>query len=74
MSLTADSEVASLIPSRSHTFVEIDYEIVSTVIHLLLLIQAGLLSVTSGSMCMKYCLTAWSSLPRKKCGKVNWPS
>ena len=31
-SLTADPEVASLIPARSHTLVEIDYEIISTVI------------------------------------------
>ena len=30
--LTADPGVASLIPARSHTFVEIDHEIVSTVI------------------------------------------
>ena len=31
-SLTADPGVSSLIPVRSHTFVEIDYEIISTVI------------------------------------------
>ena len=31
-SRTADPGVASLIPARSHTFVEIDYEIVSVVI------------------------------------------
>ena len=31
-SLTADPEVASLIPARSHTFVEIDHEIISMVI------------------------------------------
>ena len=31
-SLTADPGVASTIPARSHTFVEIDYEIISTVI------------------------------------------
>ena len=31
-SLTADPGVASLIPVRSHTFVEIDHEIISTVI------------------------------------------
>ena len=30
-SLTADQGVASLIPARSHTFVEIDREIISTV-------------------------------------------
>ena len=32
------------------------------------IIQEGLLSVTSESMCTKYWLTACSSLPRKKCG------
>ena len=32
------------------------------------IIQEGLLSVTSKSMCTKYWLTACSSLPRKKCG------
>ena len=31
-SLTADPGVVSLIPAWSHTFVEIDYEIISTVI------------------------------------------
>ena len=31
-SLTADSGVASSIPARSHTFVEIDHEIITTVI------------------------------------------
>ena len=31
-SLTADPGVASLIPARFHTFVEIDHEIISTVI------------------------------------------
>ena len=31
-SLTADPGVASLIPAWSHTFVEIDYEIISTAI------------------------------------------
>ena len=33
-SLTADPWVTSLIPARSHTFVEIDHEIISTVIPL----------------------------------------
>ena len=32
------------------------------------IIQEGLLSVTSESMCTKYLLTACSSFPRKKCG------
>ena len=31
-SLTADPGVASSIPARSHTFVEIDHEIISTVV------------------------------------------
>ena len=71
-SLTADPGVASSIPARSHTFVEIDHEIISTVI---LLPSAESfkkgccqLQVTSESMCTKYWLTACSSLPRKKCG------
>ena len=63
--LTADPGVASSIPARSHTFVEIDHEIVSTVI---LLPSAESFKVTSESMCTNYWLTACSSLPRKKCG------
>ena len=65
-----DPGVTSSIPARSHTFVEIDHEIISMVI---LLPSAEsfkkgcLLSVTSESMCTKYWLTACSSLPRKKC-------
>ena len=68
--LTANTGVASSIPVRSHTFVEIDREIISTVILLPSadFIQEGLLSVTSESMCTNYWLTACSSLPRKKCG------
>ena len=60
--------VASSIPARSHTFVEIDHEIISTVILLPSAdsFQEGLLSVTSESMCTNYWLTACSSLPRKK--------
>ena len=72
--LTADPGAASSIPVRSHTFVEIDHEMISTVIRLPSadsFIQEGLLSVTSESMCTNYRLTACSSLPRKKCGKVN---
>ena len=44
-SWTADPDIVSLIPARSHTFVEIDHEIISIVILLLPLIQEGLLSV-----------------------------
>ena len=53
---SADSGVKSLIPAQSHTLVEIDHEIISMVILLLLLIQEGL-SVTRESMCTKYWLT-----------------
>ena len=63
--LTADPGVASSIPVRTHTFVEIDHEMISSII---LLPQEGLLSVASESMCTNYWLTACSSLPRKKCG------
>ena len=52
--VTADPGVASSIPARSHTFVEIDHKIISMVIHLLLLIQEGLLSFSSENMCTKY--------------------
>ena len=55
---TADPGVGSLILARSHTFVEIDHEIISMVILLFLLIQEGVFSVTSQSMCTKYWLTA----------------
>ena len=46
---TADPGVASSILTWSHTFMEIDHKITSTVILLLLLIQEELLSVTSES-------------------------
>ena len=62
----ADLGVASSIPARSHTFVEIDQEIISTVI---LLSSADLFKKCCcqlESMCTKYWLTACSSLPRKK--------
>ena len=48
-----------------HTFMETDREIYSMVILPLPLIQEGLLSVTSESMCTKYWLTVYESLPRK---------
>ena len=51
VSLLADPGVGISIPAQCHTFVEIDYEIISTVILLLPLIQEGLLSITSDSMC-----------------------
>ena len=56
--LTADPGVVSLIPAWSHTFEEIDHEIISTLVLLLPLIQEGLVSVTSESMCTKKWLTA----------------
>ena len=68
--LTADPGVASLIPARSHTFVEIDHEIISTVILLPSTesLKKGCCQLGAKSMCMKYWLTACSSMPRKKCG------
>ena len=53
VSLTADPRETGSILARSHTFVEIDREMMSTVIILLPLIEEGLLSVTRESMCMK---------------------
>ena len=41
VSLTADQGVASSIPARSHTFVEIDYEIISTVISMVILLPSA---------------------------------
>ena len=55
-SLIADPGVVSL--AQPHSFMEIDHEIISKVILLLpLVIQEGLLSVTSESMCTEYWLT-----------------
>ena len=68
--LTADPGVASSIPARSHTFMEIDHELISRVILLPSAdsFKEGFLSVSSESiMCKNYWLTACSSLPRKKC-------
>ena len=84
-SLTADPGVASSIPARSHTFVEIDHEIISTVILLpsaesfkqgCCQLQAkvcarSMLSVTSESMCTKYWLTACSSLTGKRVDRLS---
>ena len=56
-SLTADPRVASLVLDRSHTFMEIDREITSMVIHFLPLIQDRLLSVTSKSSVYEVRLT-----------------
>ena len=58
-----------MFPARSHTFVEIDHEIIfyvhSPTFHRF--IQEGF-SVTREGICAKYWLTAYSSLPRKRCG------
>ena len=51
--LTADPVVTRSLSARSHTFVQIDHEINSTVILLPSLIQEDLLSVINESMCMK---------------------
>ena len=67
-SLTADPGVASWIPARFHTCVEIDHEIISTVI---LLPSTESFKKGCCQLQAKVCaywLTACSSLPRKKCG------
>ena len=56
VNLIADLGVTSLVPSGPLAFMEIDHEIISTVILLLPLIQEGLLSVTSEIMCTEYWL------------------
>ena len=67
-SLTADLGAASLISARSHTFVEIDYEIISVVI---LLSSPESFKKDCCQLQVKVCaqstgwLTACSSLPRK---------
>ena len=52
----ADQGISISTPALSHTFVEVDHEIISTVILLLplILIQEGLLSVTSEHLYTKY--------------------
>ena len=69
-SLIADPGVASSIPARSHTFVEIDHEIISTVIILpsaesfkkgCCQLQAKVRARSTGLPLVKAC-------PGKKCG------
>ena len=69
-SLTAIPGVASLIPARSHTFVEIDHEIISTVILLPSadLFKRRIVVSYKQKYVHNYWLTTCSSLPRKKCG------
>ena len=47
---TADPVVMSLIPACFHTFMEIDHEMFLRLFSIFLLIQEGLLSVTSKSI------------------------
>ena len=64
--LTADPGVASSIPVRSHTFVEIDHEMISTTI---LFPSADSFKKGCYQLQAKICArTACPSLPRKKCG------
>ena len=66
--LTADPGVASLIPVWSHTFMEIDHEIISTVIHLPFAdsFKNKLLSVTSESMVHKVLVNCLFKLAQEK--------
>ena len=59
VSQIANTGVVSWISAQPYTFAEIYCEVVSMVIHLLPLINEGLLSVTSGSMCPEYWLTVY---------------
>ena len=65
----------SLITPRSYTFVDIDDEIISTVILFLRLIHSreGWLSVTSESMCTNYWLTLIRDCPGKCLGELTVP-
>ena len=64
--LTADPGVASSIPARYHTFVDIDHEIISTVT---LLPSADLFKKGCCQLQAKLCpQITCSSLPMKKCG------
>ena len=69
-SLTADPGVASLIPARFHTLVEIDHELISTVILLhsadsfkkgCCQLQAKVCARSTGQLLVQAC-------PGKKCG------
>ena len=51
-------------PGRSHIFVEIDHEI----IHMVILLPSAESFKKGCCQCTKFWLTAYSSLPRKKCG------
>ena len=64
--LSADSGVLSSILALFHNFVEIDHEIIPTVILLLPLFQEVLLSVTSESMCMKFHVNHLVKLAQEK--------
>ena len=63
----------SLILAQPHTFLEIDHKIFSMVILLLLLIQEGLMSVTSERMWAKYCMVKPPSqaCPEKSVIRLN---
>ena len=61
--LTATPGVASVIPARSHTFVEIDHEIISTVI---LLPSADSFKKGCCQLQAKVCARITGYLPRKK--------
>ena len=55
--LSADPAVATSIRAQSHTFAEIDHEIISKAIRLPFAVQEGFRSVTSESMFNKNWLT-----------------
>ena len=66
VSLTADPEVASLIPTQYHTFMELDHKVISMGILLLHLIHEGYVVVSYKCVQEVLVICFKSSLPRKK--------
>ena len=64
--LTADPEVASLIPTQYHTFMELDHKVISMGILLLHLIHEGYVVVSYKCVQEVLVICFKSSLPRKK--------
>ena len=72
--LTADPGVVSSIPARSHTFVEIDHEIISTAISSLPLIHSRRVVVSYKQKYVPELLVnRMLKLAQKKCGWVTVP-
>ena len=72
MYLTADPGIGSLIPAWSHTFAQIDNEIISTAILLPSAYSRRVVVSYKGKYVLKVLVTRLVKLAQeKKCGKVN---